>query len=152
MTEANSESFCWMKAVLCDPPPVPDVAMPAGQAVVALPTLEPPPAPALVLDGGMSTMGKKVPPPSPAEMPRVPPPPPGGGGVVAQQAALEPSKGGSWQVVSCAPGRERAPGEPVVLLVFQPVPGGREEAVLWREANPIWFADAAAASLVNCIV
>lgn len=94
-------------------------------------------------------MGGKVPPPSPSDIPKFPPPPPAGSSGAQSLPAPTALIPGYWQKVSFAPGPERAIGQPVVVLVFQAVLGPREQAVLWRQANPGWFADAAAATLLN---
>lgn len=168
----STDVFCWVKAVLRNLPAENGTCASADSQHFfdhpllqslrmqkegrALEALQPPPVPEALAKGvvgafgGLGTLGGKVdPPPSPNEIPKVPSPP---GAAVAAKVQAEDSAAsaspGYWQHVAYAPGI--AAGDAfVVLLEFRPVAGPRERAVLWREAHPEWFSDAASVVLLN---
>ena len=165
MSETNTDAFCWVKAVLRVPPsaPSPDETHPIDHPLLralnlraqglVLADLSAPPAPTCALladfESTLDFLGGKVPPPNANEIPKSPPPSGGGTTVTSVASTSALPIPGYWQQVSYAPGVDYAPGQPVVTLVFQPVAGPRDEAELWRNANPSWFRDAFAATLLN---
>lgn len=134
--------LCWVKAVLLDvTDTTEDIRAQRLQEALRMPGIKAPPPPAdrrqEPHECGISVRGGNT------------NPPPSGNNLMAIPEVGGASSGVRWTAVSYAPGADISPEAPVLTLVFQPVAGDRCAAAQWRLANPDWFRDAVAVSLLG---